>query len=340
MTKVARALFGLVALGALTGSCHKGTYLELVFKAQGLPAVNHILVGFTLADGRVSVGSLPEKPAAGNVVTFPSSAAFQLDNFSGAMTILATAYDETNTQVAQASATTTIMDGKTWTVELNFTAPPAGDAGATDASTPADAASDSLVTITDGSLVDGGGDTCVAATVQASESVSLDYNSSGPSLDSGNLLWANIGPAERTVGWMKFGIRFIPRTARIMKATLNLTMVQATGNPPLLVVDYSSVDGWTRKSKAEEVPVSSVISTGGPYLLPATGMPTPYTLDPNHDWTLDLGASDGTITLGIENTAAAPTALLASKVTFYGVDHVAAVDGTRPTLDLVICPAN
>jgi hypothetical protein len=332
-TKTARVLVGLFALGAIASSCHKGTYLEVVFKGAGLPPVNHIHFSLTLDGGGVSSGDLPGNAAAGNVVALPASAAFQLDDVSGALAISAVAFDETNTKIAEVDTTTTIMHDKTWTVTLDF----AG--GASDAGTVADAVDDgpTLVTITDGSLADGATG-CVAATVLANESVSLDYNSSGSDMDSGNMLWAYLGPNERLIGWMKFGVRFVPRTARVTKATLNLWMSQATGGVPLLLMDYSSVDGWTRKSKATDISVDSVISTGGPYVMPnAAGASTPYTLDVNHNWALDFAASDGTVTLGIENMAPLAAAVN-SRVEFYGVNHTADPDLTRPTLDLEFCP--
>ena len=336
MRDLNRAVIGLLALVACAGatSCKKGTYLEVVFKGAGLPPVNHIHFELTLADGSVSQGDLPEQAPAGHVMTLPASAAFQLDSESGALAIAATAFDETNVAIAQVNTGTTIMHGQTWTVTVDF-AGGGGDAGAdalSDAGTGDDA---SLVRITDGSLDDGG---CVAATVEASESVSLDYNSSGSDMDSGNMLWAYLGPAEQYIGWMKFGVKFVPRTAHLTKATLNLFLSQATGGVPNLVVDYSSVDGWTRsKSKASDVSNDAVISTGGPYVTPnAAPASTPYALDvTNHNWSLDF--TDGTITLGIANSSLT-SAALTSKIEFYGVNHTATPDPTRPTLDLEFCP--
>jgi len=335
MRNIGRALVGLLALvaGAGATSCQKGTYLEVVFQGAGLPPINHIHVVLTLADGSFSEDDLPHKADAGHVVTLPTSAAFQLDDQSGMLSIAATAVDETNAPVAQVMTNTTIIHGQTWTVNLDFTGGTGDDAGAdalSDAGTGDDA---SLVKITDGS-VDGGG--CVAATVEASESVSLDYNSSGSDMDSGNMLWAYLGPAERYIGWMKFGVKFVPKTARLTKATLNLFLSQTSGGVPNLVVDYSTIDGWTRKSKASDVSDDAVISTGGPYVTPnAAPASTPYALDvTNHNWSLDFG--DGTITLGIENSSLTATALT-SKIEFYGVNHTATPDPTRPTLDLEFC---
>lgn len=334
---------GLLVLLACAAapSCKKGTYLEVVFKGAGLPPVNHIHFELTLDDGRVSAGDLPANAPAGHVVTLPASAAFQLDDFSGGLALSATAYDETNAAIAHATTSTTIMHADTWTVEVDFgnggTTPDAGsDTGPTPDAGAADAADDgsSLVTVTDGSIDSG----CVAVSVEASESVSLDYNSSGQDQDSGNMLWANLGPSEQYIGWMKFGVRFVPRTAHVSKATLNLFMAQASGAVPTLVVDYSPVDGWTRKSKASDVSKGGVISIGGPYLTPnAPPASTSYALDvTNHNWSLDFVDTDGTVTLGIENTTVA-SAAVASGVTFYGVDHLASPDPTRPTLDLEFC---
>ena len=333
MTNLRRALIGLLALAACAGvtSCKKGTYLEVVFNGATLPPVNHITFSLTLPDGSVAQGKLPLDATATTVVKLPASAAFQLDDRSGTLAISATARDAAETVLARVDTSTTIRHGETWTVNIDFS--PGADAG-TDGS-PADAGDDgSLVTITDGS-VDGGG--CVSASVQASESVSVDYNSSGSDMDSGNMLWAYVGSAEQYVGWMKFGVRFVPKSAHLTRATLNLFSSQATGAVPMLQVAYSSVDGWTRKAKASDISNDGVISTGGPYLMPnAAPASTSYALDvTNHNWMTDF--NDGNVTLGIENASIA-SAALTSKVEFYGVNHTASPDPTRPTLDLDFCP--
>jgi len=326
MKDLRRTLLGLLALAACLGatSCKKGTYLEVVFKGAALPPVNRIFFSLTLADRSVAANYLPLDATATTVVKLPASAAFQLDDQTGVLAISATALDAAGTVLGMAETSTTIMHGETWTVDVDFSPGAGVDAGA----------DGSLVTITDGSLDSGG---CVAATVEASESVSLDYNSSGSDTDTGNMLWAYQGPAEQYVGWMKFGVRFVPKSVHLTKATLNLFLAQATGALPTLAVAYSSVDGWTRKSKASDVSNDGVVSTGGPYLMPiAAPASTPYALDvTGHNWALDV--QDGNVTLGIENmslTAAAVT----SKVEFYGVNHTANPDPTRPTLDLEFCP--
>lgn len=330
MNSLARVLLGVLAFAACAGatSCKKGTYLEVDFKGAALPPVNHIAFSLTLADLSVAAGNLPPDATATTVVKLPASAAFQLDDQSGTLAIAATAYDAAGTVLGMAKTSTTIMHGETWTVVLDFTPGAGVDAGM-------DANEDgSLVTITDGSLDSGG---CVAATVEASESVSLDYNSSGSDTDTGNMLWAYQGPAEQYVGWMKFGVRFVPKSVHLTKATLNLFLAQATGALPTLAVAYSSVDGWTRKSKASDVSNDGVVSTGGPYLMPiAAPASTPYALDvTGHNWALDV--QDGNVTLGIENMSLTAAAIT-SKVEFYGVNHTANPDPTRPTLDLEFCP--
>ena len=340
MKKLSRISIGLLALAACAGatSCKKGTYLEVVFKGALLPPVNQIHFALTLSDKSVAQGFLPQGATAATVLPLPASAAFQLDDHTGALAISAIAYDASGAVLGQVDTTTTIMPGETWTVTLDFSPGAVVDAGAdapADLGTVSDAGDDgSLVTITDGSIDSGG---CVSASVQASESVSLDYNSSGSDGDSGNMLWAYLGPAEQDVGWMKFGLRFVPKTAHLTKATLNLYYSQATGSAPSLQVAYSSVDGWTRKSKASDVSNDGVISTGGPYSTPnAAPASTPYPLDvTTHNWALDF--TDGNVTLGIENTALAGAALT-SKVEFYGVNLTASPDTTRPTLDLEFCP--
>jgi len=332
MKNLARTLLGLLALACLGGtSCKKGTYLEVVFKGAALPPVNRIAFSLTLPDQSVAAGNLPLDYTSTTVVQLPASAAFQLDDHEGLLAISATAYDVAGTVLGKVDTSTMIMHGETWTVNVDFS--PGADAG-TDG--PTDAGDDgSLVTITDGSIDAGG---CVAATVEATESVSVDYNSSGSDTDTGNMLWAYVGSAEQYVGWMKFGVRFVPKSVHLTKATLNLFLAQApTGSVPMLSVAYSSVDGWVRKSKASDISNDGVVSTGGPYLMPnAAPASTPYALDvTGHNWALDV--QDGYVTLGIQNSSLATTALT-SKVVFYGVNHSASPDATRPTLDLEFCP--
>jgi len=334
MKNLARALLFLLALAACAGatSCKKGTYLEVVFKGASLAPVHQIFFSLTLSDASVAQGFLPMDAGATNVVKLPASAAFQLDGHTGVLAIAATAYDAAGAVLGMVKTSTTIMPGETWTVDVDFSPGAGADAGMDG---PTDAGDDgSLVTITDGSIDSGG---CVAATVEASESVSLDYNSSGSDMDSGNMLWAYVGPAEQYVGWMKFGVRFVPKGVHLTKATLNLFFSQATGGVPMLSVAYSSIDGWTRKSKASDVSNEGVVSIGGPYLMPnAAPASTAYALDvTGHNWALDV--TDGTVTLGIQNSSLA-TAALTSKVEFYGVNHSASPDPTRPTLDLEFCP--
>jgi hypothetical protein len=167
--------------------------------------------------------------------------------------------------------------------------------------------------------------------VQAQDSVSLDYNSSGPTMDAGNALWAYATDQDHFIGWSKFGLRFIPqKTFKVMKATLNLTLVQANNPLPELQTRYSKVDGWTRTSVASEVSADDIMSQAV-MMKPVAGVNS-YALDvTSHDWDSDL--NDGTITLGIENVAGNGT----SRVEFAGVNKGAASDPTRPTLDLELC---
>jgi len=330
MKNLTRTLLGLLAIVACAGatSCKKGTYLEVVFKGAALPPVNRIDFSLTLPDKTVARGPLPPDYTAATVVKLPASAAFQLDDHAGVLVIAATAYDAAGTVLGMATTSTTIMHGETWTVNVDFSPGAVADAGT-------DAGDDgSLVTITDGSIDSGG---CVAATVEATESVSVDYNSSGSDTDTGDMLWAYVGPAEQYVGWMKFGVRFVPKSVHLTKATLNLFQAQAPTGVPMLSVAYSSVDGWTRKSKASDINNGGVVSIGGPYTSPNPApASTPYALDvTGHNWALDV--QDGFVTLGIQNASLATTAV-ASKVVFYGVNHAATPDPTRPTLDLEFCP--
>lgn len=120
MRRGVQAVIGLLALGLVGSGCQKGTYLKLVFKGDGLPAIHHIQVGLKLADGRAAIGSLPRNPPATNGVKMPASAVFILDDYSGVVNIDASAYAATNTLLASDHATTTIAHATSWEVELNF----------------------------------------------------------------------------------------------------------------------------------------------------------------------------------------------------------------------------
>jgi hypothetical protein len=344
MRRLAQALVGLLALGALASGCQKGTYLKLVFKGDGLPPIHHIQVALKLADGRVSTGLLPNAPAAGNVVKMPASAVFILDDYSGTLGIDAVAFDGNDAVLGTDHADTKIAHATSWTVELNFVpgVSPA-DGGVTDASPVMDSSvvelglpdlgtslDGPLFKLTDGSIAEAGTG-CATVTVQAQDSVSLDYNSSGSTQDAGNALWAYATDQDHFIGWSKFGLRFVPqKTFRVTKATLNLTLVQVNNPVPTLQTRYSKVDGWTRTSTASEVSIDDLMSD------PVVGKPVAgvnsFVLDvTKHDWDIDL--VDGTITLGIENVATTGT----SRVEFAGVNKVAGADTTRPTLDLELC---
>ena len=267
--------------------------------------------------------------------------AFQLDELAGGtpLAISADAISPANALVAHAQANTSVMHGKTWKVALDFTPGVVElDGSMVDTEPPADAAEDgrSLVKITDGSLDSASG--CVAATIEASESASVDYESSGPQTDAGNMLWATLGPQDRFIGWMKFGLRFVPNqgSLHITSATLNLTVSQiAAVLPPSLLVRWSSNDGWTRKTSASNIPIDEKMSDL--VTLPATPpavVSIPLDVQ-NHNWASDV--VDGTITLGIENMTALTAAVTTSKAEFYGVPAAASVGPNRPTLDIEAC---
>jgi hypothetical protein len=335
-------LVTLALLGAPSAGCSKGTYLEVVFQGTGLPAVRQLNVTLTNnTDSTYVSGLLPDFDAASTeLVKFPSSVAFQLNDLPDhtPLTVAVDALSPANTLVARAQAPTTVMHAKTWTVTLDLNPSAQGglDAGAGDASDDAR----SLFRITDGSVTEGSVG-CVAATVEASESVSVDYISSGGSnVDAGNMLWANLGPQERILGWMKFGLKAIPNNAggfRITKATLNLSLSELpAGSLPQLQIRSSTSDGWTRKSSADAIAVGdkmSEVSVTPPLALPAVNS---YPLDvTSHDWAADV--VDGTVTLGVENVTALAGTITSSKVEFYGVAAPLATDVTRPTLDLEFC---
>jgi hypothetical protein len=338
----------VAVLGAASGGCSKGTYLEIVFEGAGLPPVRQINLTITRnTDLYYASGPLPDgvDAASTGVVKFPSSVAFQLDGLAAGtpLTVAADAISPTGAVVAHAQIATTVMHAKTWTVTLDFAASIGGGLDGSPDDAPTDAADDgrALVRITDGSVAEGSVG-CVAATVEASESVTVDYESSGGSNpDAGNMLRANLGSQERTVGWMKFGLMFIPNKVgnfRITKATLNLVLSQlATGMAPQLKIRSSTKDGWTRKSGAGDISLDDKMSEM-PTAIPPQPPPAvnAYALDvKNHDWAADI--VDGTITLGVENVTALAGTVTSSKVEFFGVAAPLATDTTRPTLDLEFC---
>lgn len=342
--RVGPVLLRLLTLAVLGGAAGcKGTYLEVVFEGPGLPPIHQLNVTLTRNDNSTySSGVLPDgalDAASTDLVTLPSSVAFQLNDLPAdtRLTVAADAISPTGALVAHAEAPTTVMHAKTWTVTLAL-GPGAGglDAGPTDASDDGRA----LFRITDGSVADSSVG-CVAATVEASESVSVDYNSSGGSnVDAGNMLWANLGPQEKIMGWMKFGLKPVPNNAsgfRITKATLNLSLSQLpVASLPQLQIYASPSDGWTRKSNADAISLGdkmSEVSTTPPVALPAVNS---YVLDvKTHNWAADI--VDETITLGVGNVTALAGTVMSSKVEFYGVATPLATDATRPTLDLEFC---
>lgn len=113
----------LLAVGFASG-CGKGTYLVVDFIGRGSPDIHIIAVELALtnSDGGVtySRGRFPEK-GVGPKIILPTSVAFSLDDYSGPLTITASALGPEDQVLATApSQTTTIMHDKTWTVVVDF----------------------------------------------------------------------------------------------------------------------------------------------------------------------------------------------------------------------------
>lgn len=324
-------LFGLGMV-----ACSKGTYLEVSFTGTVPSEIDSIDVTLTLtpSGGAAALHSSDSVTLPGGApITLPTSMAFKLDSEGGSLVIDATARGPQGAIVATAHASTTIMHAQTWTVVLNFGS--GTDAGAPDGAA-ADASLDGTgggIVVTDGSIAEGSTG-CAAVTLQATETVSLDYNSSGPAMDSLNMLWASVDTQRQFIGWIKFGLRALPNMFKVMSANLNLTLNLMSGFPPNLVIEYSVFDGWTRKSAAvTDLTVAAPMS--GSFGAPKAGVNAyPLFVDSGHDWQADI--VDGTLTLGIDNKAV-PVAAQISDVRFQGVDHLVPVNDRRPTLDLVIC---
>jgi hypothetical protein len=330
-----RHLVLALVCGLAISACSKSTYLEVQFIGS-VPEIHSIDVTLTLTPPGSAAAlhssdmiTLPGDAA----IILPTSMAFKLDSESGNLLIDATARDAQHVAVATAQHTTTIMHAQTWTVVLDF-------GGGLDAGAPADDAMTDTgtdgagggIVITDGSIEASTG--CAAVTLSATETVSLDYNSSGPALDSLNLLWASVDVNRQFIGWMKFGLRAIPNTFKVMSANLNLTFSSAAGFAPALVVEYSAFDGWTRKDAAtNNLVVAAPISGNSGAPLPGVNS-YPLFVGSNHDWQADI--VDGTLTVGIDNKVTVPTGQR-SDVQFQGVNHLIPLNDGRPTLDLVLC---
>jgi hypothetical protein len=345
------ALGWMLALGLASAACQKTTYLEVDFVGAGLPALNRIDVTMTLTrpDGGVAQvsDSLPQNAPAGANVTLPASVVFKLDGESGSIHVAADAVDLTGATVGHVEGDTTIMSNHTWKLLLDFGGPDGGganDGGVVDGGDGGgdDGGDDGgLVVITDGSVADDAAG-CVAATVVATETVSLNYSKMGSNTDAGatvpdDILSASVAPQKRFIGWMKFGLRFIPKNFTVMSATVNLILSDASGPVPKLVVEYSKVDGWTRQTTdSSEVTDDGTISAefdATPQAAPAVNA---YSLDvTNHDWSSDV--TDGTITVGIDNDLSVSSTAMASQIEFFGFDHTMPRSPNRPSLALVFC---
>jgi hypothetical protein len=326
------ALAATLALALGASGC-RGTYLEVRFLGEGLSGVTGIRVRLTLmppngAPQLMAVDTV--RPGGGREITFPTSMAFSLDDVAGNLLVAAEALSATDSVLASGSVTTTIRHAKTWGEVIDFT----GGGGGADAGTGG-------FVVTDGSIADGMVG-CAAGLLHPIDSVSLDYDTSGPNMQPGNFLWARAAGQQNYIGWLKFtfNVRDLPgpgmrSNLELMSATLNLTNTGAsTMIQPRLQVQYSMFDSWTRPlATAGELvvahPLSEVID-GSPAGL--NRFPLFVTTD-RHDWRADL--IDGNITIGIDNVLMdAPGA---SNAEFYGVDPRGGQPLVRPTLDVVIC---
>jgi len=324
-----------------TAGCRKGTYLEVRFLGDGLPEIWNIALGLSLTPAGGATKTVTQAltpPTAGQPFHFPTSMALKLNDDSGTLRIDGQAQDANGAVVATATQTTTVMHDQTWSVDLDFGG--TGTDAGLDAAGPASdggviIGDDAGLVVTDGSLDDDAVG-CAAVTLYATDSVTVDYDDSGPSTDFGNMLEAAIGANRTSVGWVKFNLRLIPRNARITGADLLLVLSQTTGLPPNPSIQYSTFDDWQRLTATP----STLLRSGG--ISPPIGTPAPglnrFPLSTNqtdsqgHDWGPDL--IDGVITLGVQNNGNAGQG---SAADFFGVDHIQQPVGTRPSLSLVVC---
>jgi hypothetical protein len=115
-------LLVVAAFGGASG-CAKGTYLELHLVGEGLPEVYGVRMALTLRPGSDKpLHSVDVIRADKNaVIKLPTTVAFSLDDYSGALQLDATALGRNDAPVASGSVLTTIMTGETWGARIDLT---------------------------------------------------------------------------------------------------------------------------------------------------------------------------------------------------------------------------
>jgi hypothetical protein len=114
---------GVVAL-ALVSGCAQGTFVSLSIDQRATsPATTRL--GFALMlDGRSASGSLTG--SGGKAITFPTTATLQIGSGSGAMSVVATAYDAAGAVIDEAAANVDVLAGKTVPLTLTLGGGPSG----------------------------------------------------------------------------------------------------------------------------------------------------------------------------------------------------------------------
>jgi hypothetical protein len=326
----AAVVVGFLAL--VPAGCKKeATYLEVRFMGAGLPEIRAIRVTLRLPETAVDGAALQ---AIGTVarddngpIRFPASATFKLDEERGPVQIYAEALSMRNGEVvATGRANTMVMHNESWRVDV-----PLGVDGA--ALTDAGSDDDGGFTVLDGSITGTG---CATVRVPAAETVSLDYNQSGSSDNPGPALIAGHAAERDYVGWMKFNLRRMMMSVladrRVTEATLELTLMNTSGEPTL-VVQSTGFDTWLRRNASVDSLTATHAISSPTTTAPQVGVNHyPLFVDPQHDWASD--ASDGFISLGIDSTGDGSSR--PGNAQFYGMG-LAVQANLEPALYLTVC---
>jgi hypothetical protein len=122
---------GVIAL-ALVSGCAQGTFVSLSID-QRVTSPTTARIGFALMlDGKSATGSLASPGS--KAIAFPTTATLQIGSGSGALAVVATAYDANGDAIDEASATVDVVPGKTVPLALAL----GGGSGGGDMALPTD----------------------------------------------------------------------------------------------------------------------------------------------------------------------------------------------------------
>jgi hypothetical protein len=139
-------------------------------------------------------------------------------------------------------------------------------------------------------------------------------------------------------GWVKYSLALVPAWAQVTSMTVYVKQATTSGGTsPVLELMYSQADSWNRAMipTPTDIPVTTTISgtsapgTSGTFQSFAVNVAS-------HDWSSDLDAADGYLTIGIRNTAT-PAANDVSSVMYYSSDQSGTCTGNNPYIVLGVC---